>query len=156
MASSIYATSQDKPKLIVGIVVDQMRIDYLYRYEDKFGPDGFKRMMNDGFYSLNTHYNYTPTNTGPGHASIFSGTTPSYHGIIGNEWYVREKGKVNCVGDSTTKTIGVDNMSGMYSPKNLLVTKFCRRTKTEFPKKSKGHWFIHQKSWCDTANWSFT
>ncbi|MCR9252478.1 MAG: alkaline phosphatase family protein [bacterium] len=133
-----FSQSQERPKLIVGIVVDQMRIDYLYRYEDKFGDDGFKRLMNDGFYSVNTHYNYTPTNTGPGHASIFSGTTPANHGIIGNEWYSKELSKeINCVGDSTVKSVGTENNSGMYSPKNLIVTNLADEIRLQTQKRGK-------------------
>src|SRR5687768_13247231 len=79
--------SIDRPKLVVGIIVDQMRQEYLYRYYNKLGNGGFKRMMNEGFMLKNAHYNYVPTVTGPGHASIYTGTTPAYHGIISNGWY---------------------------------------------------------------------
>src|SRR5882724_8155686 len=92
--------AQEKPKLVVGIVVDQMRQEYLYRFEKKYGPGGFKRLMNDGFMLTNAHYNYVPTYTGPGHASIFTGTTPAIHGIIGNDFYDKvSKKTVNCVED---------------------------------------------------------
>src|SRR5689334_1978896 len=77
----------NRPKLIIGIVVDQMRYDYLYRYWDKYGSGGFKRLVNQGFSCENTHYNYVPTYTGPGHAAIFTGTSPATNGIIGNEWF---------------------------------------------------------------------
>src|SRR5262249_26321080 len=76
----------EKPRLVVGIVVDQMRMEYLNRFGGKFGEGGFKRMMTGGFILKNAHYNYVPTYTGPGHASIFTGTTPAIHGIIGNDW----------------------------------------------------------------------
>ena len=79
--------AQEKPKLVVGIIVDQMRYDYVYRFWSQFGDNGFKKLVNEGFFLRNTHYNFTPTYTGPGHASIFTGTTPSVHGIIGNNWY---------------------------------------------------------------------
>src|SRR6476661_6400352 len=78
---------QDQPKLVVGIVVDQMRQEYLYRFEKKFGENGFKRLMNGGFMLTNAHYNYVPTFTGPGHASVFTGSTPAIHGIIANDWW---------------------------------------------------------------------
>src|SRR3989337_2137671 len=87
----LYAQQNDvsqQPKLVVGIVVDQMRQEYLYRFYDKFGKGGFKRMMNDGFMLKNAHYNYVPTVTGPGHASVYTGATPSIHGIIGSEWKI--------------------------------------------------------------------
>ena len=78
------------PRLIVGITVDQMRYDYLLRYWNDFGDAGFRRLINTGFLCHNLHYNFVPTYTGPGHASIFTGTTPAYHGIIQNDWYDRE------------------------------------------------------------------
>ncbi len=76
-----------QPKLIVGIVVDQMRYDYIARYWDNFGEGGFKRLIAEGTTFSNCNYNYVPTETAPGHASIFTGTTPSGHGIIMNDWY---------------------------------------------------------------------
>ena len=74
--------TMDRPKLVVGIVVDQMRQEYLYRFYDKFGQQGFKRLINDGYMLTNAHYNYAPTVTGPGHASVYTGTTPAVHGIL--------------------------------------------------------------------------
>ena len=79
--------AQDRPKLVVGIVVDQMKMDYLYRFSSDFTNDGFKRLMNNGYVFHNMNYNYMPTYTGPGHASIYTGTTPATHGIIANEWF---------------------------------------------------------------------
>lgn len=114
--------AQNRPKLVVGIVVDQMRQEYLYRYESKFGVNGFKRLMNEGFMLKNAHYNYVPTETGPGHASIFTGTTPSIHGIVANEWYDRSlKKDVNCVNDPNQKPIGTD-VGGTVSPWRLMST----------------------------------
>src|SRR5690606_30729868 len=89
---------QQPPKLVVGIVVDQMRHEYLYRFQSKYGAGGFNRFINDGFVVKNGHYNYAPTVTGPGHASVYTGTTPTIHGIVGNSWYDKESKKsVNCV-----------------------------------------------------------
>jgi len=79
-----HGQQKDKPKLIVGIVVDQMRADYLYRFQDNYSENGFKRLLREGYNVKNTHYNYIPTATGPGHASIYTGTTPANHGIVGN------------------------------------------------------------------------
>ena len=96
------AQSQEKPKLVVGIVVDQMRYDYVYRFWNQFSETGIKRLVNEGFFCRNTHYSYMPTYTGPGHASIFTGTTPSTHGIIGNNWYDKKSAKsVYCAGDGS-------------------------------------------------------
>lgn len=116
-----HAQSSEKPKLVVGIVVDQMRQEYLYRFFDKFGNDGFKRMMDQGFMLKNAHYNYCPTVTGPGHASVYTGTTPAIHGIIGNEFYNKSTKKmVNCVEDSAFKPVGNDEGNGDISPSRLL------------------------------------
>lgn len=116
------AQSKDNPKLVVGIVVDQMCYDYLYRYESKFSKDGFKRLMTKGANFRNAHYNYVPTYTGPGHASIYTGTTPSNHGIVANDWYVRDqKQMTNCVADPTVHPVGTASKVALKSPVNLEV-----------------------------------
>ncbi|MFI5150868.1 MAG: alkaline phosphatase PafA [Bacteroidia bacterium] len=112
-----------KPKLIVGIVVDQMRYDYLYRFQERFCEDGFKRLLKEGFNCRNANYNYVPTNTGPGHTSIYTGTTPTVHGIIGNNWYDRTTGQsVYCSDDKTVKTVGAPGNAGQMSPRNMLAS----------------------------------
>lgn len=117
------APTSKLPKLVIGIIVDQMRYDYVYRYYDKFGTGGFRRLMDEGFFCRNTLYNYVPTYTGPGHASVYTGTTPSVHGIVSNDWFSREKNDtVYCVEDDSTKTVGADNFAGKMSPKNLITT----------------------------------
>ena len=99
--------AQKRPKLVIGIVVDQMKMEYLYRFQDDFSANGFKRLMNDGYVFSNTHFNYMPTYTGPGHASIYTGTTPSVHGIVGNDWFNRSTGKdIYCTEDENVKTLG--------------------------------------------------
>src|SRR5688572_6814314 len=114
-------TTIQKPKLVVGIVVDQMRQEYLYRFHDKFSQGGFKRLMNDGFMLQNAHYNYAPTVTGPGHASVYTGTTPAIHGIIGNEYYDKiSKQYVNCVEDELYKPVGNAEANGRLAPTRLL------------------------------------
>jgi predicted AlkP superfamily pyrophosphatase or phosphodiesterase len=113
----------ERPKLVVGIIVDQMRQEYLYRFEKHYGEDGFKRLMKDGFEVKNGHYDYIPTYTGPGHASVYTGTTPRTHGIISNSWYNRElKGMMYCAGDSTVTAVGGTEKHGKISAKNLLTT----------------------------------
>lgn len=127
-AESIQKTSisEDNPKLVIGIVVDQMRYDYLTRFYNKFGEGGFKRLMNEGFNCKNNHYNYIPTFTGPGHASIYTGTTPKYHGIIANYWYDKEiKKSVYCAGDETFSSVGTDDKSGQMSPHRMKTTSFA-------------------------------
>ncbi|BDD05400.1 alkaline phosphatase PafA [Aureibacter tunicatorum] len=125
-ASFCQAVSQDRDdetKLIVGVVVDQMRQEYLTRFYDKFGDEGFKKLLEEGFEMQNAHYNYVPTATGPGHASIYTGTTPAFHGIVSNNWYDRDlKKSIYCVYDSTERTVGSKTKAGMASPQNLLST----------------------------------
>ena len=112
--------AQKQPKIIVGIVVDQMCYDYLYRYQQHFSSGGFNRFLNKGLNCRNTLYNYVPTYTGPGHASIYTGTTPSNHGIVGNDWYHRQtKAVVNCVSDKAVQTVGSTSVEGQASPRNL-------------------------------------
>ena len=118
--------NKTNPKLVVGIVIDQMRYDYLTRFYTKYGEGGFKRMMNEGFNCKNTHYNYVPTKTGPGHASIFSGTTPKYHGIISNDWYDKEvKSMVYCAEDHSVSVVGIDSDSDKMSPRRMKTTTFA-------------------------------
>ena len=116
--------AQQRPKLVVGIVVDQMKMEYLYRFSDDFSENGFKRLMNKGFVFHNAHFNYMPTYTAPGHASIYTGATPSVNGIVGNEWYSRKLGKgMYCTDDASVKTIGDGSeKEGAMSPKNLQST----------------------------------
>lgn len=122
--TTLFAQTTERPKLVVGIVVDQMRQEYLYRFDSKFGKGGFKRFTGEGFMLKNAHYNYVPTETGPGHASVYTGTTPAIHGIIANEWYDRDlKKEVNCVGDDKQKTLGSESKAGEVSPwRNLATT----------------------------------
>ncbi|TXB64809.1 alkaline phosphatase family protein [Vicingus serpentipes] len=123
MATTVSNAQNNKPKLVVGIVVDQMRYDYLDRYWNKFGEDGFKKLINNGFNCQNTHYNYMPTYTAPGHASIYSGTTPENHGIIANTWFNKESGKYfYCTEDTTVATLGSGSKNGLMSPKNMITT----------------------------------
>ena len=128
LSLAILAPAQTKktgqpPKLVVGIVVDQMRQEYLFRFQSKFGNDGFNKLMNDGFMLKNGHYNYAPTVTGPGHASVYTGTTPAVHGIIGNDWYDKTlKKSVNCVEDPSQQVIGSPDGNGDVSPWRMLST----------------------------------
>ncbi|WP_394352769.1 alkaline phosphatase PafA [Saonia flava] len=111
------------PKLVVGIVVDQMRYDYLTRFWSHYGEGGFKRMVNEGFICKNNHFNYAPTSTGPGHTSVYTGTTPATHGIIGNNWYDKEIDKeVYCASDDSYTSIGTMTNAGQMSPHRMNVT----------------------------------
>ncbi|MGN6178383.1 MAG: alkaline phosphatase family protein, partial [Mucilaginibacter sp.] len=116
-------SSVPRPKLVVGIVVDQMRWDYLYRYYDRYQSNGFKRLLNDGFSCENTQVDYIPTFTGPGHTCIYTGSVPSIHGIAGNDFIIQATGKsMYCAQDDSVKTVGSTSTAGQMSPKNLLTT----------------------------------
>jgi predicted AlkP superfamily pyrophosphatase or phosphodiesterase len=122
-AITTFAQTIERPKLVVGIVIDQMRYDYIYRYWDKYGANGFKRLVNEGFFCRNTNYNYVPTYTAPGHAAIYTGTTPSINGIIANDWFDVTSGKsIYCVTDNSVTSIGSSGDEGKRSPVNLMST----------------------------------
>jgi len=110
------------PKLVVGIVVDQMRYDYLTKFYSRFGDGGFKRLVEDGFTCENAQYNYIPTYTAVGHTSIYTGTTPQSHGIIGNNWYDKYAKKyIYCVDDGDYKSVGAAD-GGRKSPERMVTT----------------------------------
>jgi predicted AlkP superfamily pyrophosphatase or phosphodiesterase len=112
-----------RPKLVVGIVVDQMRWDYLYRYSNRYTNGGFKRLLREGFTCENTLINYTPTITACGHTCVYTGSVPAVHGIIGNDWYSRALGRqVYCAEDTTVRTVGSTSDAGRMSPRNMQVT----------------------------------
>lgn len=113
-----------RPKLVVGLVIDQMRWDYLYRYYEKFGKDGFKRLLNTGYSLNNVHIPYVPTVTALGHTSIYTGSVPAIHGIAGNDWTDKNTGEnIYCTTDTSVKPIGTTNAKvGSHSPKNLWST----------------------------------
>ncbi|CAA7387023.1 alkaline phosphatase PafA [Chryseobacterium fistulae] len=117
-------TQLERPKLVVGLVVDQMRWDYLYRYYNKYGNDGFKRLLNTGYSLNNVHINYIPTVTALGHTCIYTGSVPAIHGIAGNDWTDKETGKnVYCTTDENVHPVGTTSVeSGSHSPKNLWST----------------------------------
>jgi predicted AlkP superfamily pyrophosphatase or phosphodiesterase len=117
-----------RPKLVVGIVVDQMRWDYLYRYHNRYKSNGgFKRMMDKGFSCENTFIPYSPTVTACGHTCIYTGSVPAIHGITGNAWYDKlQRRSVYCTEDTAVKTIGgAEGVAGRQSPRNMLVSTIC-------------------------------
>jgi predicted AlkP superfamily pyrophosphatase or phosphodiesterase len=137
---NVQASVNTSPKLVVGIVIDQMRYDFLYRYASKYGDGGFNRLLKKGFSCKNTNYNYVPTATAPGHAAIYTGTTPSANGIIGNEWFVPLKGKrTYCVEDTTVIPVGnVENpKAAKMSPANLFVNTITDQLRISNNKNSK-------------------
>ncbi len=113
----------ERPRLVVGLVIDQMRWDYLYRYYSRYGNGGFKRLLKEGFSFENTFIPYTPTVTSAGHSSLYSGSVPAIHGIVNNDWVERESGEdMYCTADKTVNTVGSFSKQGQMSPRNLLVT----------------------------------
>lgn len=122
-----FAQNLQRPKLVVGIVIDQMRWDYLYRYYDRYAANGaFKRLLNQGFSCENTLIPYAPTVTACGHSCIYTGSVPAINGITGNIWWDYQKNiQMYCTDDRSVKTVGSASSLGEMSPKNLLVTTVC-------------------------------
>jgi predicted AlkP superfamily pyrophosphatase or phosphodiesterase len=165
----IAANSQiNRPKLVVGIMVDQMRWDYLYRFNDRFATNGgFKRMLQEGFSCENTFIPYTPTVTACGHTCVYTGSVPSIHGITGNSWWDSELQRtVYCAEDKSVNTVGSNSTAGKMSPRNMLTTTICDelRLATNFKSKVIGVAFKDRGSilpaghsanaayWYDTKN----
>ena len=120
----LQAQNIERPKLVVGIVIDQMRWDFLYRYYNRYAADGgFRRLLSDGFSCENTMISYLPSITACGHTAIYTGSVPAIHGIAGNDWEDRATQKiVYCTEDHTVKTVGSTGNAGEMSPRNLLAT----------------------------------
>ncbi len=109
------AIPSEKPKLIIELIVSQMRYDYIHRYWDKFGDDGFKLLANEGAFCKNARYNYLLTQSYPGIATISTGSNPMVHGIISNKWYNKTNGElVEAVADEKVNTIGGSFFSGKF------------------------------------------
>jgi len=123
--TAAHKNNADRPKLVVGIMVDQMRWDYLYRYYDRYTDGGFKRLLSQGFSCENTYINYIPTYTAVGHSSVYTGTTPAIHGMAGNDFIIQATGEnMYCAQDDDVTPVGTsaDNKAGKMSPKNLLAS----------------------------------
>ncbi len=130
-----------RPKLVVGIVVDQMRWDFLYRYAERYGTGGFRRMLGEGFTCDNTFIPYAQTVTAAGHTCAYTGSVPAIHGIMGNEWYDKALGRdVYCTEDKSVKVIGGSDKAEPQSPRNLWATTICDelRLATNFRGKAIG------------------
>ena len=139
-ASAQLKNNNDRPKLVVGVVVDQMRWDYLYKYYDRYSDKGFKRLLNDGFSVENTLIPYIPTYTAIGHSTIYTGSVPAIHGIAGNNFYIRATQKnMYCTQDDSVQGVGLDpnSFDGKMSPRNLLTTTITDELKLATDFKSK-------------------
>jgi predicted AlkP superfamily pyrophosphatase or phosphodiesterase len=131
-------TTNPNPRLVVGIVVDQMRYDFLSRYYHRYGEGGFKRLMNEGFEFKNNHFNYIPTYTGPGHASVYTGTYPAIHGVIANDWYDKEiKASVYCVQDDEVSAVGTTQNAGKMSPHRMKTTSITDQLRLHTQRRAK-------------------
>ncbi len=139
----IQAQSQSvpRPKLVVGLMVDQMRWDFIYRYYDRYGSNGFKRLLQQGFNCENTYIPYAQTVTAVGHSTVYTGSVPAFHGIMGNEWYDKKAGRnIYCTEDKTVEVVGGVSTSEPMSPKNMWASSITDELKlaTNFRSKTIG------------------
>jgi len=115
----------DKPRIVVGIVIEQLRYDQLEKFRDRFEENGIRRLLNEGTYYKNASYDYMLTQSAPGHATIATGTQPSFHGINADSWYLPLKNEmVYCTQDSNVDPVGGSYESGLHSPVNLISSTF--------------------------------
>ncbi|HRR15418.1 MAG TPA: alkaline phosphatase family protein [Bacteroidales bacterium] len=115
----------EKPKLIVSIIVEQLRYDQIEKLKDRFGEDGIRRLINEGTTFKNANFNYVLTQSSTGHATIASGTEPSFHGIISDYWYVPLKNEIiYCTQDKEVGPVGGSYEQGLHSPAQLLTSTF--------------------------------
>lgn len=137
LAITLTASAQvERPKLVVGLVVDQMRWDYLYFYNQEYGNGGLKRLLNEGFSCENQQIDYIPTVTAVGHSAIFTGAGPALSGIAGNHFTLNDKMVYACT-DTTVQSVGSSSKEGQMSPRNLLVTTIGDELKIATDYKSK-------------------
>ena len=129
----------ETPRLVLAILVDQLRYDYLERFHDQFTEGGFKRLCDKGTFMTRAHYNYCPTVTAPGHASFLSGCPPSVHSIIGNDWFDRKTGKSTyCCSDDSVQGVGTEAPSGKMSPHNFVGSTLADEMRLRFQSKVVG------------------
>ena len=128
----------DKPKLVIGIVVEELNYNQLEKFHDKLSENGIKKLINEGTYFKNASYEYLLTQSAPGHATIATGTEPSFHGITSDNWYTPLKNElINCTKDVSVNSVGGSFESGLHSPVNLLVSTFSDELAIATNKKAK-------------------
>lgn len=128
----------DKPRLVIGIVVEELKYDQLEKFRDKLSDNGIKRLINEGTYFKNASFQYMLTQSAPGHATISTGAEPSFHGITSDAWYVPLKNElINCTKDMNVNAVGGSFESGLHSPVNLLVSTFSDELAMSTNRKSK-------------------
>lgn len=138
-AAPLRAADTARPKIIVAVVVDQLRADYLERFQHQFVEGGFRLLTEGGAHMTFAHYDYFPTVTAPGHASVFSGAPPAIHGIIGNEWYDKTLRKQTyCCGDATVTGVGTTGKEGQMSPRKFIGGNFADELRLRFKSKVVG------------------
>ncbi|HEY5470339.1 MAG TPA: alkaline phosphatase family protein [Bacteroidales bacterium] len=128
----------DKPRLVIGIVVEQLKFDQLEKFRDRLGENGIKRLINEGTYFKSASFEYMLTQSAPGHATISTGTEPSSHGITSDSWYLPLKNElIYCTGDALVNPVGGSFESGMHSPVNLQASTFSDELEMASNKKAK-------------------
>jgi len=128
----------DKPRLVIGIVVEQLKYDLLEKLRDRLGDNGIKRLLNEGTYFKNASFEYMLTQSAPGHATISSGAEPSFHGITSDTWYIPLKNEmIDCTKDTGVNPVGGSFESGLHSPVNLQASTFSDELEMATNKKAK-------------------
>jgi predicted AlkP superfamily pyrophosphatase or phosphodiesterase len=120
----------EKPKLVVGIIIEQLRFDQLEKFADRLGQNGIRRLLNEGTSFQNASYQYTLTQSAPGHATISTGTEPAWHGITSDNWYLALRNElIYCSKDMNVRPTGDTLPSGSHSPVNLQASTFTDELK---------------------------
>jgi predicted AlkP superfamily pyrophosphatase or phosphodiesterase len=128
----------DKPRLIVGIVVEQLKFEQLEKFRDRLSENGIKKLINEGTYFRNASFEYMLTQASPGYATIASGAEPSYHGITSDSWFVPLKNElINSTKDNSVNPVGGSYESGLHSPANFQSSTFSDELSMSSKKKSK-------------------
>lgn len=128
----------DKPRLIIGIIVEQLRYDQLEKFRDRLSENGIKRLINEGTFFRSASFDYLLTQSAPGYSTIASGTEPSYHGITSDSWYLPLKDElIYCTKDISVNPVGGSYESGLHSPFNLQASTFTDELKIATGGKSK-------------------
>lgn len=134
--AALTTAQPERPKLVVGLVVDQMRWDYLYYYYKEYGQGGVRRLLDEGYSCENTLINYVPTVTAIGHASIYTGSVPALHGIAGNDFWNGHR-FTYCCSDHSVKSVGSSSAAGEMSPRKMHATTIGDMLKVATDFKSK-------------------
>lgn len=128
----------DKPRLVIGIIVEQLKYDQLEKYRDRLGENGIKKLINEGTYFKNASFDYMLTQSAPGHATISTGTEPSFHGITSDNWYLPLRNElIYCTRDIDVNPVGGSFESGLNSPVNLQASTFSDELEMATNKHSK-------------------